>query len=65
MFDVSEDMYEKRLKAVKVFTDREEPQEAFERKYRVLCANIKKSYYVLCYYGIGGIGRHSQHVDSV
>lgn len=57
MFDVSEEMYGKRVAAVKEFTDREDPQEAFERKYQVLCKNRRKTYYVLCYYGIGGVGK--------
>lgn len=45
------------LLAVNMFTDREEPQEAFERKI-----NVVKNYFpcepcVLNYYGIGGIGK--------
>ena len=59
MFDVSEETYDNRIEAVKEFTDREDPQEAFERKYQVLYANRKKTYYVLCYYGIGGVGKTS------
>lgn len=43
----------------KVFTDREIPQEIFERKYEVLQKNWKQKSYVLCYYGIGGIGKTS------
>lgn len=57
MFDVSDDAWGMPQEAVKEFTDREDPQEAFERKFRVLRENWKKSYYVLCYYGIGGIGK--------
>lgn len=59
LFDVSEDGFGKQVEAVKEFTDREDPQEAFERKVRVLCNNWKRTYYVLCYYGIGGIGKTS------
>jgi len=59
MFDISDDAWGMPQKAVKEFTDREDPQEAFERKFRVLNENWKKSYYVLCYYGIGGIGKTS------
>ena len=47
------------IEAVKEFTDREDPQEAFGRKIRVLSEYWKKTYYVLCYYGIGGIGKTS------
>ena len=57
MFDVSDDAWGMPQEAVKEFTDREDPQEAFERKFKVLSENWKKSYYVLCYYGIGGIGK--------
>lgn len=46
--------------ALKEFTDREHPQEAFERKVRVLCQTWKDDeYFVLNYYGIGGIGKTS------
>lgn len=47
------------IDGVKAFTDREDPQEAFERKFRVLSENWKEEYYVLCFYGIGGIGKTS------
>lgn len=59
IFDISDDAWGMPQEAVKEFTDREDPQEAFERKFRVLNENWKKSYYVLCYYGIGGIGKTS------
>jgi len=59
IFDVSEEDYEKQFEAVREFTDREDPQEAFERKVRILCQNRTKSFYVLSYYGIGGIGKTS------
>ncbi len=58
-FDISDDVWEQEVKAVKVFTDREDPQEAFERKFRVLSNNWKKTFYVLNYYGIGGVGKTS------
>ena len=47
------------FEAIKEFTDREDPQEAFERKFRVLSENWKEEYYVLCYYGKGGVGKTS------
>ncbi len=47
------------VEAIKEFTDREDPQEAFERKFRVLSENWREEYYVLCYYGIGGVGKTS------
>ena len=59
MFDISDHAWGMHVEAVKEFTDREDPQEAFERKFRVLSENWKKTYYVLCYYGIGGIGKTS------
>lgn len=59
MFDISDDAWGEPLEAVKEFTDRENPQEAFERKFRVLQTNWKKTYYVLAYYGIGGVGKTS------
>ena len=50
-----------RYQAVKIFTDREDPQEAFERKLRRLSRDEtwKEEFYVLSYYGIGGIGKTS------
>ena len=45
--------------AIKIFTDREDPQEAFERKFRVFYEDWRNDYYVLSYYGIGGIGKTS------
>ena len=45
--------------AVQLFTDRENPQEAFERKFRVLNNYRTEVSCVLCYYGIGGIGKTS------
>lgn len=52
-------VWKRQTDAVTEFTDREDPQEAFERKLRVLSNNWKEEYYVLCYYGIGGIGKTS------
>lgn len=45
--------------AAELFTDREDPQEAFERKFRLLKKYRKEAFGVLCYYGIGGIGKTS------
>ncbi len=45
---------------IKEFTDRQDPQEAFERKFRAFSADWKDNAgCVLCYYGIGGIGKTS------
>ena len=51
--------YEQKNEAVKVFTDREDPQEAFERKFEALYEDWRHDYFVLCYYGIGGVGKTS------
>ena len=59
MFDISDDAWGEPLEAVKEFTDRENPQEAFERKFRVFRDNWRRTYYVLAYYGIGGVGKTS------
>ena len=45
--------------AAELFTDREDFQEAFERKFRLLKKYRKDAFGVLCYYGIGGIGKTS------
>ena len=47
MFDVSDDAWGMPQEAVKEFTDREDPQEAFERKIRVLNENWKKRKHLL------------------
>ncbi len=59
MAKVDTSIWEQNTEAVREFTDREEPQEAFERKFRVFSDDWKNEYYVLCYYGIGGIGKTS------
>ena len=46
----------KRVKAEKIFTDREEPRKVFWRAYQELEEDIE-NYKVLNYYGIGGIGK--------
>lgn len=57
---ISDDEWDKQAEAVKEFTDREDPQEAFERKVKVLKETWKDgAYYILNYYGIGGIGKTS------
>ena len=43
------------LSAMQLFTDREDPQEAFERKLTVI--NGADDSGVICYYGIGGVGK--------
>ena len=45
-----------RIKAEKIFTDREAPREAFWKLYQEI-SNDMESYKVLTYYGIGGIGK--------
>lgn len=45
------------ISAANLFTDREDPQEAFERKLRVINENRKDAFGVLCYYGVGGVGK--------
>ena len=45
-----------RIKAEKIFTDREAPREAFWKSYQEI-SNDMESYKVLTYYGIGGIGK--------
>lgn len=45
--------------ASELFTDRVDPQEAFERKLKLIEAYRTKASAVLCYYGIGGIGKTS------
>ena len=47
------------LLASELFTDRENPQEAFERKFRLINQYRKDAYAVLCFYGIGGVGKTS------
>ena len=59
MAKVNFNVWENKSEAVKEFTDREEPQEAFERKFKALSDDWKTDYYVLSYYGIGGIGKTS------
>ena len=45
---------------IEEFTDREDPQEAFERKFRAFSADWRENIgCVLCYYGIGGLGKTS------
>lgn len=63
-FDISDGVWKAEIEVKKEFTDREELQEAFERKIKVLRKNWgandkKESFYVLNYYGIGGIGKTS------
>lgn len=43
--------------AMQLFTDREEPQEAFERKLKVVSENLRDGSAVIVYYGVGGIGK--------
>lgn len=57
--DFSINQNESQLSAIQLFTDREEPQEAFERKLSVIRQYQSKTSGVLCYYGIGGIGKTS------
>ena len=45
-----------RIKAEKIFTDREAPRESFWKSYEEI-ANDMENYKVLTYYGIGGIGK--------
>ena len=42
---------------MQLFTDRENPQEAFERKLAVVNKYRANGSGVLCYYGIGGVGK--------
>ena len=42
---------------MQLFTDREDPQEAFERKLAVINEYRADDSGVICYYGIGGIGK--------
>jgi len=46
-------------KAVRIFTDRQEPRDAFWKKYNLLKAEMSEmdDIHVLTYYGIGGIGK--------
>lgn len=57
--DISDDSWGQDKQIIKRFTDRENPQEAFERKFRAFSENWKRTFAVLCYYGIGGIGKTS------
>jgi hypothetical protein len=45
--------------ATELFTDREDPQEAFEWKYKLISDDKirKRAFLVISYYGIGGIGK--------
>lgn len=45
-----------KFEAVREFTDRKEPKKAFEDEYMIAKDNPKK-YYLLSYYGMGGIGK--------
>lgn len=45
--------------AIQLFTDREDPQEAFERKLRAITTYREDAFGVMCYYGIGGVGKTS------
>lgn len=45
-----------RIKAEKIFTDREEPRAAFWKSYEEISKDIE-NFKVLTYYGIGGIGK--------
>lgn len=49
--------YDNMPTAMQLFTDREEPQEAFERKLKVISEHLKDGYGVISYYGIGGQGK--------
>lgn len=44
---------------MQLFTDREDPQEAFERKLSIIREYKNDASAVLCFYGIGGIGKTS------
>ena len=45
-----------KIKAVREFTDRKKPQEAFKQEYEI-ARKKKDEYFLLNYYGIGGIGK--------
>jgi len=54
------DKSKRKYVAQKIFTDREKPQEIFERNINTLTDNLvlhKNIHQVLVYYGIGGIGK--------
>lgn len=55
----SEKTMTKTLNAMQLFTDREDPQEAFERKLKVIREYKNENFAVLCFYGIGGVGKTS------
>lgn len=55
----SEKTMTKTLNAMQLFTDREDPQEAFERKLKVIREYKNETSAVLCFYGIGGVGKTS------
>ena len=57
--DISDESWGQDQQIIKRFTDRENPQEAFERKFRAFSEDWKRTFAVLCYYGIGGIGKTS------
>ena len=72
--DIQNRSQNERPDAVTLFTDRTDPQEAFERKFHLIEELRDSAFGVLCYYGIGGIGKTSlmnrlmrlmKHNDSV
>ncbi len=50
------------VNAMQLFTDREDPQEAFERKLAIINEFRHDASGVICYYGIGGIGKTSLRI---
>ncbi|MCR5477089.1 MAG: tetratricopeptide repeat protein [Lachnospiraceae bacterium] len=56
---LSEKQHEQVLSEPELFTDREIPQESFERKLGLIGQYRTDAYGVLCFYGIGGIGKTS------
>lgn len=55
--DFSQEIEEARPDASVLFTDREDPQEAFIRKLNALTPYMKTVSCVLTFYGIGGVGK--------